>query len=341
MAMDMVRNVKRYSAYVASVILVHSVSVSAAETEFEPFVAAEATFTDNIDQTQLSTESSEITTLSAGMTLSLIGNDGTVALDYSGSQLLYSHDSERNELYNELEFSANKGLFSQTALRADISASIENLARDVREDASADFISGNTVETRNAQLGLSYQSNANKYVDLSTRVNSSLTLNEDEVGDNRGYGADISFNNGNRVKTYFWESEYSYDTNIGQDSDNRSEFHEFDGKLGLQQMGGISPYVRLYAEEYSGHGAGDSADSTTWGPGIRYYLDRNSYAELGYDFALDSGSEDSWNASLYLAPSSRTLITFDYTQRFYGDAYNFHSPTVIKGLETQFRTQKR
>lgn len=295
----------------------------AADVKITPRVETELTYTDNVDLTASDEQSSEITSLLAGIEMKADGNDGNLSLDYQIQQLLYSYNSDKNELYNELEFSADKGLFSSTNLRGNVSASISNVARNIRSNASTDVTTADTVESRDASVGLSYQSNPSGLMDLFTSIDGSIESNDDNIGNNNTFEGSIVGTQGRSIKTYFWSVDQHYETTHGKDGEESTESIELDQELGLQQLNGFSPYLHYYYEDYSGQSGDDSADSSSWGPGVKYYLTRHSYIDIGYDFSLDDDNSDFWRGGLHLNPSARTLLDFGYTKRFYGDAYSF------------------
>lgn len=324
MAMDTatVQKVRKSRACIAGILIFVSLD-ALARTEVVPFVEGELTQTDNVDLSASDEESSLVTSLVAGVSLQSEGNEGSASLDYSARQLFYSHDSARDSLYNELELIADKQLFSQTALRVDASAGITNIARNQRDNASDDVIRGDTIETIDADIGLSYQNNPASLSSIYARVDASTTKNEDGVGDYDNYGADVRFANGRSARTLYWLVNYNHDTNKGRDSGEKSQSHIVQGNLGLQQVYGFSPLVNYYLEEYSGESSDDSADSSSWGPALRYYWHKRSYVEVGYNFSIDGDVEDDWSSAIHINPTSRTMIHFEYKQRFYGDAYDF------------------
>ncbi|WP_375750122.1 TIGR03016 family PEP-CTERM system-associated outer membrane protein [Vibrio sp. HN007] len=325
MAMDtaMVLRVKSRSVFLSSFYVLASFPAFSAELELTPFALSEFTYTDNVDLVAENKESSEIATLAAGLEVKSEGNDGNLSLDYQIRKLFYSHDSVDNATYNELSFTADKGLFSQTQFRADANASIDNIARSIRDNANNDIVTSDTIETKNFGVGLSYQSNPRGVVDLSARIDSDVTLNEDNIGDNNEYSAELSFDNGKAIKKIFWTTDYSYTTNIGRSDNSRTQIHELEHKFGLQQMKGVSPFIGFNLEDYIGQSNIDSADTTTLGPGVRYYWHRRSFIELAYEFDLKGDGEDFWSGEIYLIPTPRTALSFEYTKRFYGDAYDF------------------
>ncbi len=313
--------INRICLFVSALLVTH-ISL-AADVKVTPRVETDFTYTDNVDLTASDEQSSEVTSLIAGIEIQADGNDGNLSLDYQIKQLLYSYNSDKNELYNELSLSADKGLFSTTNIRGNVSASITNVARNIRSNASTDVTTADTVESRNVDIGLSYQSNPSGIIDLFTSLDGSVTSNDDSVGNNNTYNASVIAKQGSAVKTYFWSTNYNYETSVGKKDEDRTESTEINQELGLQQIHGVSSYLHLYYEDYNGQTGNDSADSSSWGPGIKYYFNRRSYVDIGYDFSLSNDNSDFLRGGLHLNPSARTVLDFNYTKRFYGDAYSF------------------
>lgn len=327
-AMDtaMVRRVEINRSYLIAFVLFTNVSFAADNatiTTITPRVEAGVTYTDNVDLTSSNEKSSEITSLIAGLDITSNGNDGNVLFDYSMEQLYYSHNSDKDGLYHELNLEADKGLFDQNRFRGDVSASISNIASDITDNASNDITTGNTIENRQFSVGLSYQSNPAGPVDMDARIEGSIDDYQDNIGNNKSYSGSLYVAQGQLIKRYFWTTDYSYQKTLDQNGANDTESIELDQELGLQPFNKWSPYLHLYYEDYSGQTRDDSADSSSWGPGVKYYLDRRSYFSIGYEFALDSNNSDHWRGAVVLEPSDKTHLQFEYTQRFYGDAYDF------------------
>ncbi|WP_165314145.1 TIGR03016 family PEP-CTERM system-associated outer membrane protein [Vibrio ziniensis] len=320
-AMAMVRRVRINRSYLICLAFFNNVGF-AADVTVKPRVEAGVTYTDNVDLTASNEQTSEIASFIAGLDIQSTGNDGNASLSYSMEQLYYSNNSDKNGLFHDLKLTADKGLFDQNRFRGNISASISNIASDITNNASSDIVNGNTVESREATVGFSYQTNPAGMVDLNASIYGSVKDYKDNVGNNHSYKGNINFTQGQDIKRYFWTTKYTYQKTIGHSDTNDTESMQLDQEIGLQPIHSLSPYLHLYYEDYSGQTASDSADSSSWGPGIKYYIDRYSYLSLGYEFSLDDDNSDHWRGSVVLQPSDRTNLQFEYTRRFYGDAYN-------------------
>ncbi|WP_428457691.1 TIGR03016 family PEP-CTERM system-associated outer membrane protein [Photobacterium makurazakiensis] len=321
MVMTMERSPKKYKHLLCSLSLITTGSF-AADVTFSPVVGGGLTFTDNVDLVESGSGSSLISSIDVGVAASVIGNDGQLNLAYTMSQLFYSHDSSENAAYQQLNFLTRKGLYN-TGFSVDVSASIENIAEAIDENASVDVFTGNTIESKNAQVGVSYHSNPLSKVDLRARTYAQITNNEDDIGNYDGYGAEITYANGRSVKDFFWLIEASYDYKNGKNGDEDTSFTLLREEFGLQTIHGWSPLIRLNYENYEGRAKSDSADSFSWGPGLRYYWTKQSYIEVSYNFSDDDNNSDFWAGAINVEPNTRTKLFFSYDKRFFGDAYQF------------------
>lgn len=321
MDMAMVRRIIKSSVYSLSFILVMTKTSFAADVLVTPSLETKLVYTDNVNSVATNEQTSSITYFTGGLSVQAKGNDGQLSLDYTLQQLVYSYDSEKNKLFNSLSFNADKGLFSTTNVRGNVAASISNVSRNLETNADNDVSNGNTIESRNAQAGLSYQSNPAGMFDLNTKVDASVTNNEDSVGNNHSYTGTLNLQQGQAAHTLFWSSVDRYELTQGQSEDKNTKSTEAENEFGWRTESGISPLVHSFYENYQGQGRSDSQDSASVGPGVRYYFSKSSYIEVGYDFTLKEDDSDSWRAKAHWAPSPRTSLDADYKQRFYGDAY--------------------
>ncbi|OLQ75513.1 hypothetical protein BIT28_23060 [Photobacterium proteolyticum] len=294
----------------------------AADVELSPFASGGFTYTDNVNRVAEGRQGSLISDLSAGISTDIQGAGGSIDLDYELNQLFYSHDSTDNETYQTLAFTADKGI-KRTGFRVDAAASIENIARADDQNANADIFSGDTIENKDASLGVSYRSNPRSKVDLTARAFTDIVNNEDDIGNYNGYGAEFSLANGASVKKLFWQIDGSYQYKESKDNDDDTAITLFSQELGLQTLSGWVPLIRFNYEDYEGTSDADSADTLSWGPGVKYFWTKRSYLELSYNFSEDDNNSDFWAGAVHINPTPRTRLLASYDKRFYGDAYEF------------------
>ncbi|MGF1692184.1 TIGR03016 family PEP-CTERM system-associated outer membrane protein [Photobacterium kagoshimensis] len=320
--MDMAMTQKRRnpSIYVIGVASFVSMSGYSADVTFTPSVEAGLVFTDNVDREPEQIQS-VIATLGAGLKADVVGAEGYFNFDYQIRQLLYSDDNERDDLYNNLDFVAEKGLF-HSGFFVDANASIQNVARSLDEDAAADIFSGNTVENQRGEIGFGYRSNPLSQIDLESRIFTRASRSGDRLGDYNGYGASVSFANGQSIKDVFWQIDASYDYKKAREDElGDTRYTALSETLGLQTIHGFSPLLRLNYENLEGTTNLNSRKTVSWGPGIRYFWHKRSYAELSYNFSEDDINPDFWAGSVNFNPTPRTRLYLEYGKRFFGDAY--------------------
>ncbi len=322
--MDMVTGMVNMEIKKTARILIFTTTLSvsyatAKDIDFGTSASSELTFSDNINSSSGKKNSGFVSTWSAGVYSNIDGNDGKLLFQYDVYQTIHTIDSSRNELFNELAFSADKQIY-RSNIKFNADASITNIARLREDNANSDIISGNTIETQDVNAGLSYQSNPNGIIDLYTGVNGGITSSEDDIGNYHSYDADLLLQNGTSVKSIFWLTDYSYNRNISRNTDN--EYYDFilNQEVGLQPIKNVSPLVKAYYEGYTDD-EDELVESGSWGPALRYYWHKRSYVELAYNYSFKD--DDFWSGYLRVNPTPRTFIEFDYTNRFYGDAYYF------------------
>ncbi|TDR78643.1 TIGR03016 family PEP-CTERM system-associated outer membrane protein [Photobacterium lutimaris] len=316
--------IKRYQKlnYVIYFTIIWTGCSFAEETWFHPYVETGVLYTDDVYQSAENNKSSVVSSIEAGMYSQLIRNDASFIFNYDIEQLLYSHSSDENDTYQSLLLFADKKV-ANTGLKVDATATILNIAESNDNNANANIISNNTVESKNAEIGLSFTTNPRKDIDLNVRGYGIITDNEDDIGNYKGYGTTLNFSNGLNQKQLFWESNALYDKKTDRQDDTVTERSYFKGSLGFQTISKISPLVRMNYENYEGVSYQDTEETFSWGPGVRYFLTQNSFFELSYNFVEKGDISNFVGGRFKLEPSPRLLINFSYDKRYFGDAYDF------------------
>lgn len=334
---------KTLAVEISFLLLALPVSAIGAETEITPQAFFTATYSDNVELAPDSgNESAVVSLVGAGISAQIDGKQGQLALDYTARQTDYSHDSERNEFYNELAFSASKVL-GRSGLFVDANASIQPVSQGADVNALADYISGDTIEAQNFSGGIGYRSNPAGYLDLSAYASLGMMRYEDEVADNDNLTVNLALKNGRSEKRFFWDYQFSYSDQESSRSNasNISQKHSI--KLGMQPLNGFSPFIHIYDEDFDEDLRQSTLrESSRWGPGVRYYWTRRSYLELSYNFDMDDRPDDKdyVGAALLIEPTLRTKIEAEYSQRYFGDAYSFSLSHRNKKLTNSIRYQE-
>ncbi|MGF1723854.1 outer membrane beta-barrel protein [Photobacterium nomapromontoriensis] len=290
--------------------------------EFTPYIEPGIIYSNNVYQSANDEQSSFITSIEAGLYSRVLSDEQNFILKYNVKQLFYSHDSEEKDTYQKLFFTADKKIH-QSGLKIDTIATIYNISESINNNPNADIYSKNTIESKNAEIGVSFLTNPRSNIDFNVRAYGIVTDNEDNVGNYDGYGATVDFNNGLNQKTFFWKSSGFYDEKRDRNDSSTTNRSYFTGTLGYQNQYRVSPLVRVNYENYDGVSDLDSEEMFSWGPGIRYFITKYSYFELSYNFSEKESVSNFFGGGFNLAPSPRLLLNFNYDKRYFGDAYYF------------------
>lgn len=291
------------------------------DQQFTPYIGLDFTYSDNIERTDVDTTDSFITDLRFGIIKSYIGNDSNLFLDYELNQLIYSHDSDANELYHDLWFYVDNG-FDNTGITLDASISVDNFAKSLDEDANADIYSGETIENRYAEIGARFNSNPKSYIDIDMRFFGIWNRNEDDIGNFDGYGFNLDFKNGLSQKDIIWSIVGLYDNKRAVDSNSIDTERSYaKGYIGYKVTDRWAPLIRGYVEEYDDEIETNEIEYNSVGFGTRYYFSKIDYFEFSYNIASDDNS-NYFGAMFHYEPSSRFMVNFEYDNRYFGDTYD-------------------
>ena len=191
-------------------------------------------------------------------------------------------------------------------------------------------MSGDVIQTRNYSTGLEYQTNnSNHSLTTSARFNESSS--EDNIGDSEGVTFSLSSSNGSAAKNFYWDSTGNYSERKNNSRDAKQ--HTAEIKIGLITRYSFSPFFRYYDEDNSGNVNSNRSSLETnsyglgfrWEPIARLIIDA-SYNEPLNDTLNTSNEEQKAyiDLSIQWQPSSRTQITANHSQRFYGDSYGLN-----------------
>lgn len=317
---NMNRSTHWYGLCAVGVMVAFSHAVNAEEVEFSPSVSGILTYSDNIYLTDENEIGGFIGTLSAGANLNVQGSKSRLMFNYDVYQVLNEKRTEDNRLYNELSLTGYRNLAGES-LTLDTNAYIKNISRNIQDNANEDVISGNTIESRYFATGLSYQSNPRGYFDIYSRLDGNITSNEDNIGDFYQVAGNLVVTEGTASRNFFWLNESNYTRNESTTNDGGNFNYNIKQEFGIKPIYNISPFIRIFYEEYSDLDGNQNDNIGTWGPAVRYYLSQRSYVEVSYDFLFDGGHF--WRGAFSLYPTPRTNIEFDYSRRVFGDSYFF------------------
>ena len=313
---------KRTLRALTTTYLLFSTASFAGEWQFNPNLGLTETYTDNINLTQVDTESSLVSQFIIGANANFISRK--LQFSFAGTETLvgYSHNSELNDDYQTLQANGSFDLW-QNKLQLIGSSSISNVSQNDSGNSLADLVSGDTVQQINHSAGLQYN-RANSDYALSSSFIYNITDTEDSIGESDGYTLLLNSVNGNAARFVFWQVDGSF-TNQ-ENNGFTSENYRLETKVGAITPYKINPFVRFYNEKVTGNLAGSNPDSIpSWGPGLRYQAAKHFIIDISYNYVDDDTqiSDDYVAASIDWQPSARTSLKAAYSKRFFGDSYEF------------------
>jgi hypothetical protein len=337
MAMGIIKRInKSYFANHCIAILLAcvlgSTSVLAGDWQLTPNLNLNETYTDNVDLAPIDTTSSFITQAIAGLDAEY--SSSLTTLRWSGTQIyaIYSHDSELNKDYRTLNATGQHSFWNGGPTFI-ASANIANITQNSANNGLADLVSGGTIEQKNYSTGLQYNFGNSSY-SVTSSVNYSITRAEDNIGDNNGFTAQLSSQNGNNARHVYWQLNTNYTKREQQYTDNDGENYTVEALFGAITSINLNPFIRYYDESIQGTGVNTTLNTTSsWGPGLRWLATPHIIVDLSYNIVPDKTVSDNYfDASMQWEPSARTSLTLGYSQRFFGEAYNLNFQHRTKRL---------
>jgi len=323
MVMATAEKTNKQSAYKALALcsyLIISPSVTAGEWTFAPSLGLTETFTDNVELTRHSQQSSLVSQLIFGIDTEFKSKN--VLFSFSGTETFaaFSHDSELNDDFQTMQ--AN-GLFTlwEQGPQLIIDSNITNVSKNSTDNGLADLVSGDTVQQINHNAGFQYNTTNSDYT-VTSSIIYKLTETEDNIGESQGYTAILASKNGNSARNIFWQLQGQF-THL-ENNNLTGENYAVESKIGIITPYKFNPFIRFYAEDVSGNVSGTNPNSIpAWGPGIRYLAAKHLFIDLSYNYVQDDtdASDDYIAANIAWKPSKRTSLKAGYSKRFFGDSY--------------------
>lgn len=250
--------------------------------------------------------------------------------------LHFNHDAE-DRTFQELAFSYNKSLHNNK-INFSTNAAINNVSTRFDDFVGDDLVANKTVETRTLNGTLGYQNSLGRFFTLAADLNGNLVSNEDNIGNFHQLGGGVNLQSvGSRVTSL---TDYNYSQTFYHGTDNDPSQHSLQQRLGYDITDRLNASAAFYYDAVDQPGAVGDTSQFSWGPVLRYRLKDQSYLELGYQFA-DDDDDDFWNGAVVLHPTERTQFSFDFTRRFYGDAYDFSLSHKLNRLTNSIRYSER
>lgn len=297
-------------------------SVQAADSNLTPTISIEEIFSDNVELSSLEEVDSFVTRAILGLNHSISSTLIDANINGSYTQQFYSHDSSANDGYESLNSQINitpwrKG--PSLTLQADIA----NIPRSIGGNSESDLISGDTVRTTDYGAGLNYQAQNSDFL-LSIGGQYNDNRSDDNVGESHGYSNNLSFSNGRSQRHIFWDITGSYSDRKNNGRSARS--YQVQATVGLITDYKFNPFIRYFDESYSGSVSNnDLSQGESYGAGIRWQPIDLMIIDLSYNLAEDEELSDDYVAfDFNWQPTTRTQISANYNQRFFGDSYGLN-----------------
>jgi uncharacterized protein (PEP-CTERM system associated) len=329
-AMDMTKkiNKNRITAYfILLSLIIEPATVLAGDWQLTPILKLDETFSNNIELVNTSytpSISSFVTQTVAGLDAEFNSSLSQFKLSSTQTYYFYSTDSELNDTSRTLNANGQY-IFWDSGLILTANAKIANVNKNNANNSLGDVISSDTVQTETYATGLQYN-----IVNSSYSVKSSLNYNikraEDNIGEYDGVGIQISSKNGKTARNVYWQTDGSYTKRKQSLTSNEGENYNIEALLGAITSWNLNPFIRYYDENVQGTGVSQDLDTTSsLGPGLRWLATPHIIVDLSYNFtANEAVSDDYIDTSIEWEPSVRTSLTLGYSQRFFGDSYNFN-----------------
>ena len=327
-AMDIIKKINKkitVSHYVISLLSIFIVpfSVLAGDWQLKPIVKLDETFSDNVNLASNNHVSSYVTQTIAGIDAEY--NSSLAYFKWSGTQIyaMYSHDSSLNDNFRTLNANGQYA-FWDSGLTLTANANIGNVPRNNADNRFGDIVSGDTVQVVNYSTGLQYNV-VNSSYSVNSSVNYDISRAEDNIGEYDGFGLQFGTKNGNAARYIYWQLNGDYTERNQLSTNNNGQNYTVEAIIGAITSWDLNPFIRYYDENVQGSGVTQNQSTTSsWGPGIRWLATPHIIIDLSYNFVADETvSDDYFDTSIQWEPSAKTSLTFGYSQRFFGDSYNF------------------
>ncbi|WP_286270950.1 TIGR03016 family PEP-CTERM system-associated outer membrane protein [Thalassotalea hakodatensis] len=327
MAIMATDTVKKNKLAVAISICLATLPSVAGEWEFTPKISLDETYSDNVELANDSEIDSLVSQAALLLDTSYQAQLLTFDLKAKSTYAWYSHDHDLDDDFHSLASNVRLKL-GERGLYLFGSATIDNQARNSARNSLADIVSGDLVQVENYVGGLGY-SVTNSDFKIDSSISYSTTETEDRIGERDGYSANITTSNGSGARTVFWDAQGSYQD---QENNNRtSKMYQSEIKIGVITAWKFNPFIRYYDEDNEGNlNQGQITESNSIGAGFRWEVTPRlnmdfSYNEpIGDNLDIDGNEQEEYVAvSVKWQPTIRTNLSASYSQRFFGDSYDF------------------
>ncbi|MBL0710372.1 MAG: TIGR03016 family PEP-CTERM system-associated outer membrane protein, partial [Colwellia sp.] len=341
MAMVMAKKINSvFSVNVAVLLpwLIISSTAFAGEWRFDPSLGMTETHTNNVELTPYAHQSSLVSQFIAGIDSNFKSREVDFSFSGTQTQVLYSHNSDLNDDYQTANVD---GLFTlwRNGPKLIATSNLSNINQNNTDNSLADLVSGDTVQQRVHTAGFQYD-NSNSSHKFAGSIIYSLTETEDNIGESKGYTAEINSKNGNGTRNVFWQLTSQYTDR--QDRNTYGTSYNVEAQIGAITSFKLNPFLRIYDEDITGTAAGTTQTTTrSWGPGIRWQASDHFYIDVSYNYVKDKAISDDYIATnINWQPSQRTSLVAGYNQRFFGDSYDLDFSHQTKRLSNKISYHK-
>jgi len=313
------------------VIYALAAKANGGEWEFTPNLVFEETYTDNVELEKNNKTTSYVSQYIAGIETQFNSRLAEFSLDATGTYATYTHNHDLDDDFRTLNANGRLALWTEgPAIVA--SASINNVSKNSANNSLADLVSGDTVEYRSYMTGIEYNIENSKFL-ISSSLKYNIHSAEDDIGESNGYTAAFNTSSKNENIGLLWQVDGFFTKR--ENNDLSGETYNAEALLGIYTGFNFTPLLRFYDEDSSGDIASSTNTSmTSFGPGFRWKVSPHFFLDMSYNYVEDKKLTDDYlTVAVNWQPSQRTSLTAEYSQRFYGDSYDFEFEHKIKRLK--------
>ncbi|MBA6290449.1 TIGR03016 family PEP-CTERM system-associated outer membrane protein [Colwellia sp. MB3u-4] len=322
-AMGMAQKTKLTSVFFA---LIYSNFAFAGDWQFDPSINLDETYTDNVGLVLNNQQSSLVSQAGVNIKTSYTAQQAKFTLSSQSNYALYSHNHKLDNDYHTIASDLRLQLWPNgIVLFGDVNVS--NQSRNRSRNALADIVSADTVRVETYNGGLEYNIDNSDFI-LNSTLGYRQTNSEDNIGNRQGVVANINSTNGTSARHAFWSLEHNYQKLSNNNRNGKQSQSE--AIIGLITDYKINPFVRYYNEDNSGdlNNSNRSIESNSYGVGVRWLisprlrLDTSYNKPIGKKLDIDGDEQKPYvDAAVLWQPSTRTKLSANFSERFYGNSY--------------------
>ncbi|TWX74070.1 TIGR03016 family PEP-CTERM system-associated outer membrane protein [Colwellia sp. C1TZA3] len=322
-AMGMAHRTKLTTVFFA---LIYSNFTFSGDWQFDPSINLNETYTDNVGLVARNEQSSLVSQAGVNIKTSYSAQQAKFNLSSQSNYALYSHNHELDNDYHTIASDLRLQLWPNGIVLFG-TMNISNQARNRSRNALADIVSADTVQVETYNAGLEYNVSNSDFV-LDSTLGYRQTNSEDNIGNRQGVVAKLSSTNGTSARHIFWSLDHNYQE---QENNNlKGKQSQSEAIIGLITDYKINPFVRYYNEDNSGNlnNSNRSIESNSYGLGVRWLisprlrLDTSYNQPIGDKLDIDGDEQKAYvDAAVLWQPSTRTKLSANFSERFYGNSY--------------------